>query len=177
MSSRWRVKRLSIARVSWCRHNISFPCATSRNDAVALTGSNANSSVPGVTDGVGGLILTSDRIEEPFVEFDRWRAGPVLILGGLRVNCSVSRCRDHECATGASRQGLLSIMDDRSTIKGFQKSDMKLENVRTHCYCALESSALLEKSTAARGRYVRPRLDQQGSELAVRQICMRSLGS
>jgi hypothetical protein len=42
-----------------------------------------NSSVPGVAEGVGGFIFTSERIEEPFVEFDRCREGPVLILGGL----------------------------------------------------------------------------------------------
>ena len=36
---------------------------------------------------------------------------------------------------------------------------------------------LVEKSTAARERYMQPRLGQQGSELAVEQICMRSLGA
>jgi hypothetical protein len=69
-------------------------------------------------------------------------------------------------------------MDGRSTIRGFQKSDMKLENVRRlTATCALGCTALVEKSTAARGRYVQPRRGQQGSELAVKQICMRSLGA
>ena len=62
-------------------------------------GSNANSSVPGVADGVGGLILTSERIEDPpLVELDRWREGPVLIVGGLQGGCSVSRGGVHERA-------------------------------------------------------------------------------
>lgn len=68
-------------------------------------------------------------------------------------------------------------MDDESTIRGFQKSEMKLENVRRlTATCALPSTALVEKSTAARERYIQPRLGSQGSMLAVKQICMRSLG-
>jgi hypothetical protein len=41
--------------------------------------------------------------------------------------------------------------------------------------CALPSTALVDKSTAARERYIQPRLGQQESKLAVKQICMRSL--
>jgi hypothetical protein len=68
-------------------------------------------------------------------------------------------------------------MGDESTIRGFQKSEMKLENVRRlTATCALPSTALVEKSTAARERYIQPRLGSQGSKLAVKQICMRSLG-
>jgi hypothetical protein len=68
-------------------------------------------------------------------------------------------------------------MGDESTIRGFQKSEMKLENVRRlTATCALPSTALVEKSTAARERYIEPRLGSQGSKLAVKQICMRSLG-
>jgi hypothetical protein len=79
---------------------------------------------------VGGLILTSERIEEPLVEFDRCREWPVLIVGGLRSNCSVSWCRLQKRAKGASQQDVLSIMDDENTIRGFQKGNMELEIVR-----------------------------------------------
>lgn len=69
-------------------------------------------------------------------------------------------------------------MDDESTIRGFQKSDMKLKNVRRlTATCALPSTALVERSTAARERFVQPRFGQQGSTMAVKQICMRSLGN
>jgi hypothetical protein len=72
---------------------------------------------------------------------------------------------------------MLSIKDNESTTRGVLKGDFKLENVRrlTASY-ALESTALLDKSTAARGRYTQPRLGQQGSEVAVKQVRMRSLG-
>jgi hypothetical protein len=60
-------------------------------------------------------------------------------------------------------------MDDGCTIRGFQKGDMKLKNVRRlTATCALLSTALVEKSTAARERYIQPRLGQQGSSLAVK---------
>jgi hypothetical protein len=62
-------------------------------------------------------------------------------------------------------------------IRGFEKGDMKLENARRlTATCALPGTALVEKSTAARERYIQPRLGQQGSSLAVKQVCMRSLG-
>jgi hypothetical protein len=60
----------------------------------------------------------SERIEDPFVEFDRCREGPVLIVGGLRDNCSVSRCQVHRRAGGASRRDLVSIMDDERVQSG-----------------------------------------------------------
>jgi hypothetical protein len=48
---------------------------------------------------------------------------------------------------------------------------MKLKNVpRLTATCALPRAALVEKSTAARERYIQPRLGQQGSKLAVKQI-------
>jgi hypothetical protein len=61
--------------------------------------------------------------------------------------------------------------------QGLPESDMKQKNVRrlTASY-ALLSTALVEKSTAARERYIQPRLGSLGSGLAVKQICMRSLG-
>lgn len=64
-------------------------------------GSNANSSVPGVAEGVGGFILTSEWIDEPFVEFDLCREGPVLIVGGLRNDCAVSRGQCYNRTQGA----------------------------------------------------------------------------
>jgi hypothetical protein len=41
--------------------------------------------------GVGIWNLTSDRIEEPFAELDRWRAWPKDIVGGLQDGCCQSR--------------------------------------------------------------------------------------
>lgn len=61
---------------------------------------------------------------------------------------------------------------------GSRKAVLKLENVRNSLQPArYRAVGLVEKSTAARERYIQPRLGQQGSELAVKQICMRSLGA
>jgi hypothetical protein len=66
-------------------------CAYSKNDPVAAHGWKANSSFWGVMLGVGIWNLTSDRIEEPFAELDRWRAWPKDIVGGLQDGCCQSR--------------------------------------------------------------------------------------
>jgi|SRR5690242_1095908 len=75
---------------------MTFPCAYSRNDAVAAHGWKANSSFCGVMLGVGIWNLTSERIEEPFAEFERWRAWPKDIVcglqdGGVSRGCALAR--------------------------------------------------------------------------------------
>lgn len=50
---------------------------------------------------MGGFILTSEWIDEPFVEFDLCREGPVLIVDGLRDNCAVSRGQCYNGTRGA----------------------------------------------------------------------------
>jgi hypothetical protein len=47
----------------------------------------------GVKLGVGMENWTSERIEEPFAEFDRWRACPNDIVGGSRCCCQLSAGR------------------------------------------------------------------------------------
>ncbi len=77
---------------------MTFCCAYSKNDAVAAHGWKANSSFCGVMLGVGIWNLTSDRIEEPFAEFERWRAWPKDIVGGLQDGeLSVKVGSKHTC--------------------------------------------------------------------------------
>ena len=91
--------------------------------------------------GVGIWNLTSDLMEEPFAEFERWRAWPRDIVGGLQSGCCQSRL---DPSTHARRitEEILSIKDNRDFQKDGGETARTARGFKLTAMCALKSSAL-----------------------------------